>query len=208
MYAPLLEFFIDDSFPRTRNHPRHSFLTSNHGCISQQTLLQSTLRHTTYAATIFRCSILLDRCTGICQSRVSQRTSADKINQRSATASSSRHRRAPETSITDAPSTQTSLTPERTDSDASLSESTPPAPSKRPAKELFYPSAATSLYPSTPGTTLTFHLITPNLALLALIPTTVFETRRGLLEYNVVFFREGVQEICDVEREARRVADF
>jgi Ras-related GTP-binding protein C/D len=68
---------------------------------------------------------------------------------------------------------------------------------------LFYPSAATSLYPSTPGTTLTYHLITPNLALLALIPTAVFETRRGLLEYNVVFFREGVQEICDVEREAR-----
>jgi Ras-related GTP-binding protein C/D len=41
------------------------------------------------------------------------------------------------------------------------------------------------------------------LALLALIPTAVFETRRGLLEYNIVFFREGVQEICDVEREIR-----
>jgi Ras-related GTP-binding protein C/D len=31
----------------------------------------------------------------------------------------------------------------------------------------------------------------------------VFEERRGLLEYNVVFFREGVQEIAVVERDAR-----
>jgi Ras-related GTP-binding protein C/D len=30
----------------------------------------------------------------------------------------------------------------------------------------------------------------------------VFEERRGLLEYNVVFFREGVQEIAVVERDA------
>ena len=93
-------------------------------------------------------------------------------------------------------------TPEHTN-DTSLPDSTPPVQQKRPTKELFYPSAATSLYPSTPGTTLTYHLITPRLALLALIPTAVFEARRGLLEYNVVFFREGVQEICDVEREAR-----
>ena len=73
----------------------------------------------------------------------------------------------------------------------------------RPPKDLFYPCAATSLYPSTPGTTLTYHLITPQLALLALLPTSVYEGRRGLIEFNVVFFREGVQEICEVEKEAR-----
>ncbi|KAF9267913.1 hypothetical protein L218DRAFT_854637 [Marasmius fiardii PR-910] len=70
-------------------------------------------------------------------------------------------------------------------------------------KRLFYPSAATSLHSSIPGTTLTCHVITENLVLIAVLPTTVFEGRRGLIEYNVVFFREGVQEICDVEREAR-----
>lgn len=74
---------------------------------------------------------------------------------------------------------------------------------KKPAKEMFYPSAATSLHPATPGTTLTYHKITSSLALLALLPTSVYEGRRGLLEYNVVFFREGVQEICDVEKETR-----
>ncbi|KAJ3518538.1 hypothetical protein NM688_g9424 [Phlebia brevispora] len=73
-------------------------------------------------------------------------------------------------------------------------------------KGLFYPSASASLSPTSTGagTTLTYRLITPQLALLALLPTTVFDTRRGLVEYNVVFFREGVQEICDVEEEARR----
>ncbi len=35
------------------------------------------------------------------------------------------------------------------------------------------------------------------------MPTPVFESRRGLVEYNVVFFREGVQEIYQVEQEAR-----
>jgi len=78
-----------------------------------------------------------------------------------------------------------------------------PQPSRKPNKEMFYPSAATSLHPATPGTTLTYHAITSSLALLALVPTAVYEGRRGLLEYNVVFFREGVQEICDVEKETR-----
>ncbi|KAG6910836.1 hypothetical protein DXG01_007151 [Tephrocybe rancida] len=77
------------------------------------------------------------------------------------------------------------------------------ATTARPARDLFYPSASTSLHPSTPGTTLTYHLITPQLALLALLPTSVYEGRRGLIEFNVVFFREGVQEICQVEKEAR-----
>ena len=75
------------------------------------------------------------------------------------------------------------------------------------AKPLFYPCAAASLAPTAAGagTTLTYHLITSQLALLAIIPTGVFAARRGLVEYNVVFFREGVQEICDVEAEARRM---
>ncbi|TRM67865.1 Gtr1/RagA G protein conserved region-domain-containing protein [Schizophyllum amplum] len=70
----------------------------------------------------------------------------------------------------------------------------------RVAKDMFYPSASTSLSPAPPGTTLTYHVITSQLALLAVLPTqTVWEARRGLVEYNVVFFREGVREICEVE---------
>lgn len=72
-----------------------------------------------------------------------------------------------------------------------------------PPKALFYPSASTSLSPGSTETTVTCHLITPQLALLALIPTQTFEGRRGLVEYNVVYFREGVQEIWQVEHEAR-----
>ncbi|KAF9532469.1 Gtr1/RagA G protein conserved region-domain-containing protein [Crepidotus variabilis] len=84
----------------------------------------------------------------------------------------------------------------------------PSYPKERDKKELFYPSASTNLSaaasPQGGGSTaLTYHLITKNLALLALIPSAVFEERRGLVEYNVVFFREGVQEICDVEEEVR-----
>ena len=76
-------------------------------------------------------------------------------------------------------------------------------PRKKSQKEMLYPSAAASLHPATPGTTLTYHEITSSLALLALVPTPVYQGRRGLLEYNVVFFREGVQEICDIEKETR-----
>ncbi|OSC98287.1 hypothetical protein PYCCODRAFT_1471200 [Trametes coccinea BRFM310] len=102
------------------------------------------------------------------------------------------------------------------------SPSSPPSRARAPAPR-FYPSAAASLAPTATvggaagagvgagqgapagGTTLTYHLITPQLALLALVPSGVFAARRGLVEYNVVFFREGVQEICEVEAEARRV---
>ena len=83
----------------------------------------------------------------------------------------------------------------------------PSANGKAKAKALFYPSASAILAPSTvgvpAGTTLTYHVVTKRLALLALIPTAVWEQRRGLIEYNVVFFREGMQEICDVEEEVR-----
>jgi hypothetical protein len=43
------------------------------------------------------------------------------------------------------------------------------------------------------GATQTYRLITPELALLATFHPGVFEEHRGLLEYNVIFFREGVQ---------------
>ncbi|KAI0951048.1 hypothetical protein AcW1_008194 [Taiwanofungus camphoratus] len=80
----------------------------------------------------------------------------------------------------------------------------PPLRTPKPAKPLFYPSASTTLSVGAgAGTTLTYHRITQHLALLALLPTAVFEARRGLVEYNVVFFREGVQEICQVEDEVR-----
>ncbi|KAI0783950.1 Gtr1/RagA G protein conserved region-domain-containing protein [Irpex lacteus] len=74
-------------------------------------------------------------------------------------------------------------------------------------KNLFYPNASSSLSHTASGghDTIMYHLITPTLALLALVPTAVYESRRGLVEYNVVFFREGVQEICEVEEEARYI---
>jgi len=103
---------------------------------------------------------------------------------------------------------QTKLTPP-TISPSSSSNSGPVPANSRASKrkELFYPSASTTLAasssPSGGTTTLTYHLITKNLALLALIPTGVYEERRGLVEYNVVFFREGVQEISDLEEEVR-----
>jgi hypothetical protein len=56
--------------------------------------------------------------------------------------------------------------------------------------------AVTLGYGATP-----YHLIIPQLALLAMLHPGVFEERRGLLEYR--FFREGVREIAVVERDAR-----
>jgi Ras-related GTP-binding protein C/D len=75
-----------------------------------------------------------------------------------------------------------------------------PDPFKPGTKAPFYPSASTSLSPSQP-VTLTYHLVTPHLALVASLPTPVFEMRRGLVEWNVVWFREGVREIWEVEKE-------
>ncbi|TEB27062.1 Gtr1/RagA G protein Gtr2 [Coprinellus micaceus] len=124
---------------------------------------------------------------------------------KSITSGSSRQRPATQTP-TPAASSGPSRSPSLHDSAAgSQSSDAPisPGPPKKHPKELFYPSAATTLHPVTPGTTLTYHLITRHLALLAVLPTSVYESRRGLLEYNIVFFREGIQEICDVEDEVR-----
>ncbi|KAG7451281.1 Gtr1/RagA G protein Gtr2 [Guyanagaster necrorhizus] len=117
---------------------------------------------------------------------------------KSASASSSRHRKLlPPVLSVPSLSDHDQESPGRTTPSAGASNS------KQRAKDLFYPSAAALLHPSTPGTTLTYHLIMEHLALLAIMPTPVFESRRGLVEYNVVFFREGVQEIYQVEQEAR-----
>ncbi|KAF9007572.1 Gtr1/RagA G protein conserved region-domain-containing protein [Cyathus striatus] len=117
----------------------------------------------------------------------------------------------PPTAISPRPHTPTPLSPLSPNTTITTqpgphAQLTLPHPHSLKKKELFYPSAATHLNSSSPGsgTTLTYHLITPHLALLALLPTSVYEGRRGLVEYNVVFFREGVQEIVEVEREVRR----
>ncbi|KIM84234.1 hypothetical protein PILCRDRAFT_818570 [Piloderma croceum F 1598] len=117
------------------------------------------------------------------------------------TASSSRHpspspsRLSPHTPPSQLPKPSPSLP-------ASIPSSLAPSSTTKPQPP-FYPSASTSLSPSRTGTTLTYHLVTGSLALLALIPTAVYEMRRGLVEFNVVWFREGVQEICEVEKEGR-----
>ncbi|KAG6813967.1 hypothetical protein H0H92_005222 [Tricholoma furcatifolium] len=111
--------------------------------------------------------------------------------------------RLPSTPPPPASSNSSSLSPTSSDPSTPTGLASPDSTTKRPPRDLFYPSASTSLHPSTPGTTLTYHLIAPHLALLALLPTSVYEGRRGLVEFNVVFLREGIQEICQVENESR-----
>jgi hypothetical protein len=48
------------------------------------------------------------------------------------------------------------------------------------------------------------HLQGSDLAILALLPTAVYQKRRGLMEYNLVFVRDGICEIVTVENERRR----
>jgi len=43
-----------------------------------------------------------------------------------------------------------------------------------------------------------------DLAILALVPTAVYQTRRGLMEYNLVFVRDGIRELVSVEDDSRR----
>jgi len=57
--------------------------------------------------------------------------------------------------------------------------------------------------PSGASTTLSYHLIMKHLALLAFLPSMVYEDRRELVEQKVVFFRQAVQEICAKEGHAR-----
>lgn len=42
-----------------------------------------------------------------------------------------------------------------------------------------------------------------NLAIIVLLPSETYDRRRGLVEYNLVFFKEGVQEILEVEAAER-----
>lgn len=122
-----------------------------------------------------------------------------KTFHRSASATSTRSHRPADVDLPSA----TSITSTGVDATGSSTGSSSRPSSVKRHKDVFYPSAATSLHPSTPGNTLTYHLITSRLALLAVLPTNVYESRRGLIEYNVVFFREGIQEICDADTESR-----
>ncbi|KAJ3853229.1 Gtr1/RagA G protein Gtr2 [Lentinula lateritia] len=70
-------------------------------------------------------------------------------------------------------------------------------------QDLFYPSGATSLQPSSLPHSYSSSTSNPTLILLVLLPTSVWENRRGLVELNVIAVREGVQEIVDLEREGR-----
>lgn len=218
-----------DRIPSRR---RRSFSTSTPDYTSQRTRRPSMLRLTAYVTTTFSCSIHLDPCISMWLS-LSAFTQDSPSNHRSVTLSSARHKpptppppATPTASLPASPrlSSGPNSMPSSVPRSPLLSSRTPPTVTPSPtiptrpdtdqpppvngkAKALFYPSASATLAPSTvgvpAGTTLTYHVVTKRLALLALIPTAVWEQRRGLVEYNVVFFREGVQEICDVEEEVR-----
>ncbi|KAG9010984.1 hypothetical protein FRB93_003434 [Tulasnella sp. JGI-2019a] len=55
----------------------------------------------------------------------------------------------------------------------------------------------------TPATSLAYWQITENLSLVCLLRTETFEKHRGLIEYNVTFFRGAVQKIVQLERAKR-----
>jgi len=46
-----------------------------------------------------------------------------------------------------------------------------------------------------------------NLTIVALLPSETYDTRRGLVEYNLVFFKVAVREILDVEAARRLRSD-
>ena len=182
---------------------------SNLVSTSLRMLPPSTYRHIACAVIFCLLSIRSVRCTGGCGSPPIKSTLIAILifNPRSVQASTFEERRKLfPTQLMQPPSASIQASP-------SASPRSPSSPDKGklpdsdqaadPSKVLFYPSASTSLSPGSTETTVTCHLITPQLALLALIPTQTFEGRRGLVEYNVVYFREGVQEIWQVEREAR-----
>ncbi|KDN48704.1 hypothetical protein RSAG8_02691, partial [Rhizoctonia solani AG-8 WAC10335] len=65
-----------------------------------------------------------------------------------------------------------------------------------PREELFPEGEwASSFAQLAPETTLAYWQITGSLALVSLVRSDVFETKRGLIEYNVAFFRDAVQKI-------------
>ncbi|KEP51174.1 Gtr1/RagA G protein gtr2 [Rhizoctonia solani 123E] len=68
--------------------------------------------------------------------------------------------------------------------------------SSRAPEELFPEGEwASSFAQLAPETTLAYWQITGSLALVSLVRSDVFETKRGLIEYNVAFFRDAVQKI-------------
>ena len=185
---------------------------------------QSTSRHIVCAVITCRCLTRLGLCTGKAKRfRYIPRGIDICTPGRSVSASPPRHRMIANAPMTPTPQSPNLLQSHTPTSPRSPAPSSPPFQSQRSLpqspplsdvatartkhKSLFYPSASASLSPTSAGTgtTLTYHLITPQLALVALLPTAVFDSKRGLIEYNAVIFREGVQEICEVEADARRV---
>ncbi|KIJ51434.1 hypothetical protein M422DRAFT_203610 [Sphaerobolus stellatus SS14] len=65
------------------------------------------------------------------------------------------------------------------------------------------PRSSNSSVRLNPDTTLSYWQITSNLAIVALLPTETYMARRGLIEYNLVFFKQGVQEILEVDAAER-----
>ena len=179
--------YILTPLSRTHRLQRHFYLIRQANSTSRPTPLQSTKQHTTSAVTISKCSTRSDHCTS---TDVISSKSYDPADPRQhATRSNTPPDLLPAPSaITSSPSPDL---PPQADT---------PDPFKPYTKAPFYPSASTSLSPSQP-VTLTYHLVTPHLALVASLPTPVFEMRRGLVEWNVVWFREGVREIWEVEKE-------
>ncbi|KAJ3769651.1 Gtr1/RagA G protein Gtr2 [Lentinula raphanica] len=120
-------------------------------------------------------------------------------------------------SISPTPSSAATAKTTKSKTNAPTTESIPPplnsAQSQKvriqTPQDLFYPCGATSLQPSSATISGTNSMSTfttyknPTLVLLVLLPTAVWETRRGLVELNVIAVREGVQEIVDLEREGR-----
>ncbi|KAG8702848.1 hypothetical protein FRC08_003207 [Ceratobasidium sp. 394] len=56
-------------------------------------------------------------------------------------------------------------------------------------------SWASSFAQLAPETTLAYWQITTSLALVSLVRSDIYESKRGLIEYNVAFFRDAVQKI-------------
>ncbi|QRV90053.1 GTP-binding protein GTR1 [Ceratobasidium sp. AG-Ba] len=76
-----------------------------------------------------------------------------------------------------------------------------------PDQELFPEGSwASSFAQLTPETTLGYWQITTSLALVTLVRTDIYESKRGLIEYNVSFFRDAVQKIQKIAMAGGRAA--
>jgi len=77
-------------------------------------------------------------------------------------------------------------------------------PSANPPKETLTAWTTGSIRLN-PHTTLAFWQITNALGVVAMLPSETFHHRRGLVEYNLVFFRDGVRDGCEILSRRREV---